>query len=85
MYFQGPILPADVERDLAMVYGDRKWWSMPAMRFLSCVRRRHSVPKLIQPDGIADDLGRSCEGRLNPPQMCQLISMPSCAIKEGLR
>jgi hypothetical protein len=45
VYFQGPILPADAERDLAMVYGDRKWWSMPAMRFLSCVRRHHSVPK----------------------------------------
>jgi hypothetical protein len=33
--------------------------------------------------GMVDDLGRSCERRLNPPQMCQLISMPSCAIEEG--
>jgi hypothetical protein len=44
VYFQGPILPADVERERALVYGDRKW-RMLAMRFLSCVRRRHSVPK----------------------------------------
>jgi hypothetical protein len=35
---------------------------------------------VIQPVGIADDLGRSCAGRLNPPQMCQLISMPSRAM-----
>jgi hypothetical protein len=40
---------------------------------------------VIQPDGRADDLGRSCEGRLNPPQMCQLISMPSRAIEESFR
>ena len=33
--------------------------------------------------GRVDDLGRSCERRLNPPQMCQLISMPSCAIEKG--
>jgi hypothetical protein len=39
----------------------------------------------IQPDGIADDLRLSCEGRLNPPRMCQLISKPSRATKEGLR
>jgi hypothetical protein len=40
---------------------------------------------VIQPHGPADDLGRSCEGRLNPPRMCQLISMPSGAIKKRLR
>src|ERR1700722_19682571 len=40
---------------------------------------------VIQPDGIEDDLGRSCEGRLNPPQMCHLISMPSRATTIGLR
>jgi hypothetical protein len=39
----------------------------------------------IQPDGIADDLRLSCEGRLNPPRMCQLISKPSRATKERLR
>jgi hypothetical protein len=33
--------------------------------------------------GRVDDLGRSCERRLNPPQMCQLISIPSCSIKKG--
>jgi hypothetical protein len=35
--------------------------------------------------GMVDDLGRSSERRRNPPQMCQLISMPSCEIKIGLR
>ena len=40
---------------------------------------------VIQPHGPADDLGRSCEGRLNPPRMCQLISMPSGAVKKRLR
>ena len=33
--------------------------------------------------GMVDDPGRSFERPLNPPQMCQLISMPSCAIEEG--
>jgi hypothetical protein len=36
----------------------------------------------MQPDDVAD-LDRSCERRPKPPQMCQLNSMSSCAIKVG--
>src|SRR4029077_15729766 len=38
------------------------------------------VAHMIELDGMADVLGRSCERRLNPPQMCQLISLSSCAM-----
>jgi hypothetical protein len=37
---------------------------------------------VMQPDDVAD-LDRSCERRSKPPQMCQLNSMSSCAIKVG--
>jgi hypothetical protein len=80
VYFQGPILPEDIERDLAMVYGDRKWWRTPAMRFLSYIRRRHSVSKCSL-TGIADDFGRA----VSVDGIRQLISMSSCAIRKGLR
>jgi hypothetical protein len=37
-----------------------------------------------QPDGMADDLGRSYGRRRNTRQMCQLKSMSSCGIKTSL-
>jgi hypothetical protein len=40
----------------------------------------HRSEDVIQPDGIADELGQSCEGRLNPPQICQLIPRDKGAI-----
>jgi hypothetical protein len=40
---------------------------------------------MTQPDGMADDVDRSFERRLDPPQMCQLISMSFCAMKQGFR
>jgi hypothetical protein len=38
---------------------------------------------MIQPEGMADDLGRSCGHRLNTRQMCQFISISSCTTKVG--
>jgi hypothetical protein len=47
-------------------------------RLLTARRSRNIIQH-----GMVDNLGRSCERRLNPPQICQLISMPSCAIQNG--